>query len=95
MTNFNRLKTTKDWIAEGRKIQKNIWKRQDLKSMALLSIDTLCTYIEDGMDKDKALESIYKFSHCSTRHLCYSSHKNWRNELKEFYRKEVLKRLEE
>ena len=83
--------TTKDFIEKSKKIQQAVWKRQDIEAMALLSIDSLCTAIDDGMNKNKALELIYKFSHCSTRHICYSSHENWREELKKFYKEEFLK----
>jgi hypothetical protein len=79
-----------DFLAKARKIEQAIWKRQDIRAMALSSIDHLCMLVEDGMNQKKALELIYKFAHCSEKHLCYGGHEDWRKELKEFYRKNVL-----
>ncbi len=77
-------------LYKAKKQQQKIWNKQDIKAMALECIDNICIYIEDGMDKDKALELIYKFSHCASKTICYSSHEDWRKELKEFYKKEIL-----
>lgn len=74
---------------------KKIWDEQDIKSMALESIDSLCIHVEDGMDKEKALEMIYRFSHCASDSICHSSHEDWRKELKDFYYAENIQSQED
>jgi hypothetical protein len=59
--------------------------------MALECIDHLCIAVEDGMSADKAIELIYKFSHCASDSICYDVHENWRKELKEFFKNEFIK----
>lgn len=66
----------KEFLKQSRKIHQDIWDKQDIKSMALECIDFLCYAIEDGMNKDKALELIYVFSHCSQDSICYDSHED-------------------
>jgi len=80
----------KESLEKSRYLALRAWKRKDIKTIALRSIDTLCTHIEDGMDKDKALDLIYKFAHCSHESTCYDVHDDWRKDLKEFYKQELI-----
>jgi len=80
----------KAWLYKAKKKLQKIWAKQDIKAMALECIDSLCINVEDGMDKDKALELIYKFSHCASDSICYESHEDWRKELKTYFKKEYL-----
>ena len=67
-----------------------IWDKQDIKAMALESVDSLCIYVEDGMDPKKALDKIFRFVHGACDSICYDVHENWREELKEFYKSEFI-----
>jgi hypothetical protein len=80
-----------EFLEQDKKIKQSIWKKQDIKSMALECIDYLCIAVEDGMNKDKALELIYEFSHCASDSICYDSHEDWRKDLKKFYKEEFIK----
>jgi hypothetical protein len=75
-------------LKKAHRIIQRIWLKQDIKAMALECIDSLCIAIEDGMDKDKALDLIYRFSHCSQESICYDSHEDWRKELKEYFKED-------
>ena len=78
-------------LKKARRIQQDIWKRQDIKAMALECIDSLCIAVEDGMDKNKAIDMIYEFAHCASDSICYDVHGDWRKELKEYFKEEFIK----
>ena len=79
-----------EYLKESRRLHKKIWEKQDIKAMALECIDSLCYAIDDGMNKDRALELIYQFSHCSQESICYDSHENWRKKLIKFFKEEFI-----
>ena len=85
----------KDFLKKCRLIKKKIWDRNDIKSMALYSIDNICIAVENGMDMKDAIDLIYRFSHCSAEHLVMIHTMIGENNLKNILGKIVDRKIRE